>query len=159
MGCSQDTRGLPEPITTSRDSIHTGTKSVKLVTAQMYLTHHMIFIEPHSHFYHLYVLLCYSVVYGFEHCMFHLLLHKLISSFTEELGIKVVFNRRVQVPEDDFPIDSTEFDANLLIRSSLHADLVVHTLVASRLTSTHRSVLQVTPITAPLCTLAPECLT
>ena len=109
--------------------------------------------------YHLYVLPRYSVVHGFERRTFHPLLHKLISSFAEELGIKVVFDGRVQVPEDGFPIDSTKFDADLLSRSSLRADLVVRALVASRLTSTHRSMLQITPITAPLRTLAPECLT
>ena len=89
----------------------------------------------------------YLVVDGFEHSAFHPQLHKLVSYCAEELHIKVVLNERVQVPEDSFPIDGTEFDANLLSRSSLRTDLVVRTFVASfasTLTSTHRSVLLAT---------------
>ena len=129
------------------DSIHTGTKAIEHVAAQMYPTHHTTLIKPHLCFYHLYVLLRYLVVDGFEQCMFHPQLHKLISSHAEELCIKVVLNEHVQVPEDGFPIDGTKFDANLLSRSSLCADLVVRAFVASfasTLTSTHRSMLLAT---------------
>ena len=131
----------------SRDSIHTGTKAIELVAARMYLTHHTILIEPHSRFYHLYVLPCYPVVHGFEHRVIHPRLHKLISSRAEELRVKVVLDERVQVPEDGFPIDSTKFDADLLSGRSLRTDLVVRAFVASfasTLTSTHKSVLPAT---------------
>ena len=97
--------------------------------------------------FYLYVLPRYPVVHGSEHRAFHLQLHKLISSCAEELRIKVVLDERVQVPEDGFPIDSTEFDADLLSGRNLRADLVVRAFVASfasTLTSIHRSVLPAT---------------
>ena len=56
---------------------------------------------------------------------FHPQLHELISARAEELGIKVVLNERVKVPEDGFPVNGTEFDVDLLSGSSLRADLVV----------------------------------
>ena len=62
---------------------------------------------------------------------FHPQLHELISERAEELGIKMVLDERVQVPEDGFPIDGTEFDVDLLSGSSLRADLVVRAFVAS----------------------------
>jgi NADH dehydrogenase FAD-containing subunit len=96
---------------------------------------------------------------------FHPKLHKLISARAEELGIKVVLEERVKVPEDGFTVDGTEFDVDLLSGSSLRADLVV---CASFLLFLRHSLLLPlhkiratghTPISAPLRTLAPECLT
>jgi len=77
---------------------------------------------------------------------FHPKLHELISARAEELGLKVVLGERVKVPEEGFPLDGSEFDVDLLSGNCLRADLVIRA-------TGH------TPISAPLRTLVPECIT
>ncbi|KAI9456055.1 FAD/NAD-P-binding domain-containing protein [Lactarius psammicola] len=77
---------------------------------------------------------------------FHPKLHDLISARAEELGVKMVLNERVKVPADGFPDDGSEFDVDLLSGSHLRADLVIRA-------TGH------TPISPPLHSLAPECIT
>lgn len=95
---------------------------------------------------------------------FHPKLHDLISARAEELGINMVLNERVKVPADGFPDDGSEFGVDLLSGSRLRADLVVCT---SLLLSRHSLTLTLPkiratghiPISPPLRTLAPECVT
>jgi NADH dehydrogenase FAD-containing subunit len=77
---------------------------------------------------------------------FHPKLHELISARAEELGVDMVLNERVKVREDGFPDDGSEFDVDLSSGGRLRADLVIRA-------TGH------TPISAPLRTLAPECIT
>ena len=68
---------------------------------------------------------------------FHPKLHELISARAEELGLKVVLNERVKVPEDGFPEDGSEFDLELLSGSCLRTDLVVRAHYPTFLFDTH----------------------
>ncbi|KAI0295057.1 FAD/NAD-P-binding domain-containing protein [Multifurca ochricompacta] len=77
---------------------------------------------------------------------FHPKLHELISARAEELGIQVVLNKRVLIPADGFPDDGSEFDVELSTDLCLRADMVI---CASGQT----------PLSAPLQTLAPGCIT
>jgi len=76
---------------------------------------------------------------------FHPKLHELVSARAEELGINLVLNERVKVPEDGFPDDGSEFDVDLLSGSCLRAELLIRA-------TGH------VPISAPLRTLAPDCI-
>jgi NADH dehydrogenase FAD-containing subunit len=77
---------------------------------------------------------------------FHPKLHELISARAEELGVDMVLNERVKVRADGLLDNGSEFDVDLLSGGHLRADLVIHA-------TGH------TPISAPLRTLAPECIT
>ncbi|KAI0264925.1 FAD/NAD-P-binding domain-containing protein [Gloeopeniophorella convolvens] len=77
---------------------------------------------------------------------FHPKLHELIAARAEELGVDVLLNERVAIPEGGFPDDGAEFDVELSSGRRLPADLAI------------RATGQ-TPLSAPLRTLAPECIT
>lgn len=56
---------------------------------------------------------------------FHHGLHELIEQRANQLGLKLVLGHRVDVPENGYPNDGTEFNVKLLDGGEIPADLAV----------------------------------
>lgn len=66
---------------------------------------------------------------------FHPKLHELVLERFKELGVEVILNDRVKIPEGGFPSDGSTFDVELSSGRKVPADFVVSLNLHSRFLS------------------------